>query len=82
MLGLFETEQTSDIVGISSRILWRHQTSSPVVSLVDGFVRERPTSRMIFTVTIMDLLHHAPGFLTRSGKQMTLARSRFSANKP
>jgi len=35
----------------------------PVVSLVHDFVSEGSTSCVVPTVAIMDLLHHAPGFL-------------------
>ena len=35
----------------------------PVVSLLDGFMSEGSTSNVVPTVTIMNVLHHASGFL-------------------
>ena len=63
-------ERTSGIVGIFYIILVVVKHLGYVVPLVDDFVGEGASSRVVPTVIIMDFLHHLPSLLRSKASQI------------
>jgi len=69
-LAFLRKELTFGIMGLLHILLGIIKHFGPIIPLVDGFVGEGSTSDMVFTVAIVDFLHHLLDFVRPEAPQI------------